>query len=117
MGILPKVLAARTQTDLISLERPGKKSLDADLSRLVAGISEQHVEIMRGELTSILYEATRDDVGVSVRAELVPGRDRGPDDPARCAALHVATSQCHRGRDCCQSRRLRFATRTGGRDN
>jgi 2-polyprenyl-6-methoxyphenol hydroxylase-like FAD-dependent oxidoreductase len=28
----------------------------------VAGISERHVEIMRGELTSILYDATRDDV-------------------------------------------------------
>lgn len=62
MGILPRVLGARTQTDLASLERPGKKSLDADVSRLVAGISERHVEIMRGELTSILYEATRDDV-------------------------------------------------------
>src|SRR5919199_6879974 len=62
MGILPEVLAARTQTELISLERPGKPSVELDVSRLVAGISERHVEIMRGELTSILYEATRDDV-------------------------------------------------------
>ncbi len=62
MGILPKVQAARTQTDLITLERPGKSSVSVDVSRLVAGISSRHVEIMRGELASILYEATRDDV-------------------------------------------------------
>lgn len=62
MGILPQVLAARTQTEVISLERPGRSSVEVDVSRLVAGISERHVEIMRGELTSILYEATRDDV-------------------------------------------------------
>jgi 2-polyprenyl-6-methoxyphenol hydroxylase-like FAD-dependent oxidoreductase len=62
MGILPRVLAARTQTALISLERPGKPSIEADVSRLVAGISDRHIEIMRGELTSILYDVTRDDV-------------------------------------------------------
>ena len=31
------------------------------MRRLIAGISGRHVEIMRGELASILYEATRDD--------------------------------------------------------
>jgi NADPH-dependent 2,4-dienoyl-CoA reductase/sulfur reductase-like enzyme len=62
MGILPQVLAARTETERILLERPGKSSIEADLSRLVAGISERQVEIMRGELVKILYEATRDDV-------------------------------------------------------
>jgi 2-polyprenyl-6-methoxyphenol hydroxylase-like FAD-dependent oxidoreductase len=62
MGILPKVLAARTQTERVTLERPGRSPVEVDLSRLVAGISARHVEIMRGELTSILYEATRHDV-------------------------------------------------------
>jgi 2-polyprenyl-6-methoxyphenol hydroxylase-like FAD-dependent oxidoreductase len=62
MGILPKVLAARTQTELVSIERPGKPPVEVDVSRLVAGISARHVEIMRGELVSILYQATRDDV-------------------------------------------------------
>jgi 2-polyprenyl-6-methoxyphenol hydroxylase-like FAD-dependent oxidoreductase len=62
MGILPKVLAARTRTERICLERPGKPPIELDVGRLVAGISERHVEVMRGELTSILYEATRDDV-------------------------------------------------------
>jgi 2-polyprenyl-6-methoxyphenol hydroxylase-like FAD-dependent oxidoreductase len=62
MGILPQVLAARTRTDQVTIEHPGRSPVQVDLSRLVAGISERHVEIMRGELTSILYQATRDDV-------------------------------------------------------
>jgi 2-polyprenyl-6-methoxyphenol hydroxylase-like FAD-dependent oxidoreductase len=78
MGILPSVLAARTQTELLSFHRPGKPPVDVDFSRLVAGISERHVEVMRGELASILYEATRHDVdyvfGDSIRT-LEPDRD------------------------------------------
>jgi 2-polyprenyl-6-methoxyphenol hydroxylase-like FAD-dependent oxidoreductase len=62
MGILPQVLAARTQTDQVAIEHPGKPPVQVDLGRLVAGIFERHVEIMRGELASILYQATRDDV-------------------------------------------------------
>lgn len=62
MGILPKVLAARTQTERVTLEHPGRSPAEVDLGRLVAGISDRHVEIMRGELTSILHQATRDDV-------------------------------------------------------
>src|SRR5919108_5898784 len=37
MGILPEVLAARTRTELISIERPGKPAVEIDVSRLVAG--------------------------------------------------------------------------------
>ena len=62
MGLLEQVQAARTRLDLISLERPGRSSVEADLGRLVAAASDRHVEIMRGELMSILYEATRHDV-------------------------------------------------------
>jgi 2-polyprenyl-6-methoxyphenol hydroxylase-like FAD-dependent oxidoreductase len=62
MGILPKVMAARTHTDVIHLQRPGKPPVVVNVGRAVAGIASRHVEIMRGELTSILYEATRDDV-------------------------------------------------------
>jgi 2-polyprenyl-6-methoxyphenol hydroxylase-like FAD-dependent oxidoreductase len=61
-GILPQVLAARTRTELISIERPGRPTIELDVSRVVAGIAARHVEIMRGELASILYEATRHDV-------------------------------------------------------
>lgn len=62
MGILPGVVAAGTQTQLISLQRPGKSSVEVDLRTVIPGISTRHVEIMRGELASLLYEATRDDV-------------------------------------------------------
>jgi 2-polyprenyl-6-methoxyphenol hydroxylase-like FAD-dependent oxidoreductase len=62
MGVLRKVQAARTQTELVVVERPGRRPIQVDISGLVAGIADRHVEIMRGELTSILYEATRDDV-------------------------------------------------------
>jgi 2-polyprenyl-6-methoxyphenol hydroxylase-like FAD-dependent oxidoreductase len=62
MGILPEVLAARTRTERVTLERPGRSPVEVDLGQLTAGISERHVEIMRGELTSILHQATRDDV-------------------------------------------------------
>jgi 2-polyprenyl-6-methoxyphenol hydroxylase-like FAD-dependent oxidoreductase len=62
MGILPQVLQARTRTELISLIRPGKRPVNVDFTRLVAGISDRHVEIMRGELAAILHDATRNDV-------------------------------------------------------
>jgi 2-polyprenyl-6-methoxyphenol hydroxylase-like FAD-dependent oxidoreductase len=62
MGVLPQVLAARTRTDQVTIEHPGRSPVQVDLSRLVAGISARHVEIMRGELTSILHQATRDDI-------------------------------------------------------
>src|SRR5439155_13815919 len=72
MGVLPQVQAARTRLETISLERPGRPAVDIDFRRLIAGVSDRHVEIMRGELVSILYEATRDDVeyvfGDSIRA-------------------------------------------------
>jgi 2-polyprenyl-6-methoxyphenol hydroxylase-like FAD-dependent oxidoreductase len=72
MGVLPAVMAARTRTERLTFERPGRRPVVVDLGRLVAGISERHVEIMRGELASILYDATRDDVeyvfGDSIRA-------------------------------------------------
>jgi len=62
MGVLPEVLSAATQTELISLQRPGRPSVEVDLRRVMPAISVRHVEIMRGELVSILHEATRNDV-------------------------------------------------------
>jgi len=50
---------ARTRTRMMTIERPGRPPLEADIERMTAGISDQHVEILRGELTKILYEATR----------------------------------------------------------
>ena len=54
MAILPQVLQARTRTEQISFLRPGKPAVNVDFTRLVAGVSDRHVEIMRGELAAIL---------------------------------------------------------------
>ena len=62
MGVLPGVLEARTRTELLSFQRPGKRAVDVSMGRLVSGVSDRHVEVMRGELAAILHEATRDDV-------------------------------------------------------
>ena len=60
-GVLPAVTDARTRTEIVSFQRQGGRGVDIEMRRLVAGISGRHVEIMRGELATILYEATRDD--------------------------------------------------------
>jgi 2-polyprenyl-6-methoxyphenol hydroxylase-like FAD-dependent oxidoreductase len=60
-GVLPAVMDARTRTDIVSFQRHGGRGVDIEMRRMVAGISGRHVEIMRGELASILYEATRSD--------------------------------------------------------
>lgn len=62
MGLLPQAQAARTRNERLSFQRPGKPPVEVDFGRLVAGISQRHVEIMRGELAAILYEASRADV-------------------------------------------------------
>jgi 2-polyprenyl-6-methoxyphenol hydroxylase-like FAD-dependent oxidoreductase len=62
MGVLPHVLQARTRTKVLSFVRAGRRPVDVDFSRLVAGISDRHVEIMRGELAAILHDATSPDV-------------------------------------------------------
>jgi 2-polyprenyl-6-methoxyphenol hydroxylase-like FAD-dependent oxidoreductase len=60
-GVLPAVMDARTRTEIVSFQRDGGRGVDVEMRRLVAGISGRHVEIMRGELATILYEATRSD--------------------------------------------------------
>ncbi|WP_421732962.1 FAD-dependent monooxygenase [Cellulomonas sp.] len=62
MGVLPAVTDRRTRTETLSFQRDGGRGVDVQLHDMVAGISGKHVEIMRGELASILYEATRSDV-------------------------------------------------------
>jgi 2-polyprenyl-6-methoxyphenol hydroxylase-like FAD-dependent oxidoreductase len=60
-GVLPAVTGARTRTEIVSFQRANGRGVDVEMRSLVAGISGRHAEIMRGELASILFEATRDD--------------------------------------------------------
>ena len=62
MGLLPAVEAARTSTDTMTLIRPGRPDVTIDAAQLLAGVSDRHVEIMRGDLARILFEATREHV-------------------------------------------------------
>src|SRR4051812_2901528 len=61
-GLLPAVIEARTRTEIVSFQRSGGRGVDIEMRRMVAGISGRHVEIMRGDLATIMYEATRSDV-------------------------------------------------------
>lgn len=61
-GVLPAVMAARTRTETVSFQRADGRGIDVSMSRLVVGISDRHVEVMRGELAGALYDATSDDV-------------------------------------------------------
>jgi 2-polyprenyl-6-methoxyphenol hydroxylase-like FAD-dependent oxidoreductase len=61
-GVLPAVLDARTRNDALTFLPRGGRPVDVDLGRLVAGVADRHVEVMRGELARILYEATCNDV-------------------------------------------------------
>lgn len=67
MGLADAIQEARTRTDVLTLIRDGKKPIDVGMDALTHGISDNHVEILRGELTRLLYDATRD------RAEYVFG--------------------------------------------
>jgi 2-polyprenyl-6-methoxyphenol hydroxylase-like FAD-dependent oxidoreductase len=62
MGALPQVQQASTHTEIISFVREGHRPIDVAAELMAEGVSERHVEIMRGALAKILYEAGRDDI-------------------------------------------------------
>ncbi|MEV6302025.1 FAD-dependent monooxygenase [Actinoplanes sp. NPDC051861] len=62
MGLGEKVRAARTRNDTITLFRTTGRPITLAAEHLAAGVSDRHVEIMRGTLAGLLHEATRDDV-------------------------------------------------------
>jgi 2-polyprenyl-6-methoxyphenol hydroxylase-like FAD-dependent oxidoreductase len=43
-GVLPAVMEARTQTEVVSFQREDGRGVDLDMTRLVAGISHRHVD-------------------------------------------------------------------------
>ena len=62
MGVLPQIQAARTRTRVISFVRPGRRPVDVHAEALAEGVSDRHIEILRGDLASILYQPIRDTV-------------------------------------------------------
>ncbi|WP_331741743.1 FAD-dependent monooxygenase (plasmid) [Streptomyces sp. NBC_00726] len=81
MGVLPRIEERATGTDRLSIFREGaRRPVRADLAKIYGGASDRHVEIIRDDLTTIYYDATRDDVeyvfGDSV-ASVAPGGATG----------------------------------------
>jgi 2-polyprenyl-6-methoxyphenol hydroxylase-like FAD-dependent oxidoreductase len=72
MGVLPQVQDAGTHTAIISLIREGHRQVDVPAELMSEGVSARHVEIMRGELAKIIYDAGRDSIdyvfGNSIRS-------------------------------------------------
>jgi 2-polyprenyl-6-methoxyphenol hydroxylase-like FAD-dependent oxidoreductase len=63
MGVLPRIQAHATGTTRLTLRRAGaRNAATVDYLKLLAVISDRHVEIMRDDLSQIYYEAGRDDV-------------------------------------------------------
>lgn len=62
MGALPQVQDAGTHTEIMSFIRDGHRSVDVSVELSFEGVSERHIEIMRGELAKIIYDAARTDI-------------------------------------------------------
>ncbi|MEU5239428.1 FAD-dependent monooxygenase [Streptomyces lydicus] len=62
MGVLPRIEERATGTHRMTLYPEGsRRPVRADLSKIFRASSDQHVEIMRDDLSEIYYDATRDD--------------------------------------------------------
>ncbi|WP_127127321.1 FAD-dependent monooxygenase [Georgenia sp. SYP-B2076] len=62
MGVGDQVERARTTTEVIALVRPGRPWVEVPAEMLSEGVSERHIEIMRGDLARIVFDATRNQV-------------------------------------------------------
>jgi 2-polyprenyl-6-methoxyphenol hydroxylase-like FAD-dependent oxidoreductase len=63
MGVLPRIEALATGTDTMTVLREGRRRpIRVDLTKLTGAASDQHVEIMRDDLSEVYYDAGRDDV-------------------------------------------------------
>ncbi|MGB7113869.1 MAG: FAD-dependent monooxygenase, partial [Mycobacterium sp.] len=63
MGVLAYIEERATGTDTLTLYREGRRRpARIDLTKIVAAASDQHVEIMRDDLSEIYYDAGRDHV-------------------------------------------------------
>jgi 2-polyprenyl-6-methoxyphenol hydroxylase-like FAD-dependent oxidoreductase len=63
MGVLPKIEALATGTDVLTLYRKGaQRPARVDLAKVTGAISDRHVEIMRDDLSEAYYDAGRDQV-------------------------------------------------------
>ncbi|WP_433664012.1 FAD-dependent monooxygenase [Nocardia sp. CA-128927] len=62
MGVADQIRAKATGTEALVLRRPTGKPVTLDLRKLFTAVSDNHVEIMRDDLSELLYNATCSDV-------------------------------------------------------
>jgi 2-polyprenyl-6-methoxyphenol hydroxylase-like FAD-dependent oxidoreductase len=62
MGLLDPVRDKKTGTESLVIHRAGAKAVTIDLRKVYTAVSDDHVEIMRDDLSEIFYDATRDRV-------------------------------------------------------
>ena len=62
MGLLDAIRDKKTGTDAIVIHRDNAKPVTLDLRKVYTAVSDDHVEIMRDDLSEIFYDATRHDV-------------------------------------------------------
>jgi 2-polyprenyl-6-methoxyphenol hydroxylase-like FAD-dependent oxidoreductase len=63
MGLIEQVQTRKTGTETLVFHREGgNRPYEMRMSRLLGALSDRHVEIMRDDLSEILYHATRDRV-------------------------------------------------------
>lgn len=59
MGLLEQIRDKTTGTETLVIHRPGRKPVTADLRKIYTAVSDDHLEIMRDDLSEIFYDATR----------------------------------------------------------
>lgn len=63
MGVLPRIEARATGTNVLTLYREGRRRpARINVAKLVGAMSDRHVEIMRDDLSEAYFDAGRDDV-------------------------------------------------------
>ncbi|WP_433754602.1 FAD-dependent monooxygenase [Nocardia sp. CA-135398] len=77
MGVVEEIRAKATGTDTLVIHRPGAAPLRADLGKIFTAVSDDHVEIMRDDLTEILYTAACSDVEYIFADSITAIRDDG----------------------------------------
>lgn len=100
MGVLPRIEALATGTNRLTFYREGRvQATEIDLTKVYAASSDQHVEIMRDDLSEIYYDAARDDVeylfGDSVTSIDHDGEVTFEHSPARTFDVIVGADGLH----------------------
>ena len=86
MGVLPQIISRATGTKRLVINRAGsQRTTTVDYLKLLAVVSDRHVEIMRDDLSQIYYDATSDDVEYLFGDEITAISDDGDVTFARTA--------------------------------